>query len=294
MHWYGAAADCDADDRKLWRAVNPASFVTTEALRKQRNSPSMSRSHLRPPAPERLGCPRRGALDRERQLGAARRRVEIADGATVFVGADGSRSLRHDRDRLGGQGTRRAHRRRRESVQRQGRRPAPRLPRRRNDRLRRRGGVPARARLPLRRARGSLRSPLPRALDGGSRRAPVELGRGAGRAVHERAPAGARRARTRRARGHAPPPGRSRRSRSRCSRPPATASTTATCAGSGSSTARGRSTRRWRLRLRFRARRSSSPGRCTTSAGSSRSKITGRSGAPLVEAGVVPAPVAAS
>jgi phage terminase large subunit-like protein len=44
MHWYGAPEDCDADDRKLWRAVNPASFVTTEALRKQRNSPSMSRA----------------------------------------------------------------------------------------------------------------------------------------------------------------------------------------------------------------------------------------------------------
>jgi phage terminase large subunit-like protein len=42
MHWYGAAEDADVDDRQLWRAVNPASFVTTEALRKQRNSPSMS------------------------------------------------------------------------------------------------------------------------------------------------------------------------------------------------------------------------------------------------------------
>jgi phage terminase large subunit-like protein len=44
MHWYGAAEDADVDDRKLWRAVNPATFVTTDALRKQRNSPSMSRS----------------------------------------------------------------------------------------------------------------------------------------------------------------------------------------------------------------------------------------------------------
>ena len=40
LHWYGAVAETDVDDRKLWRAVNPASFVTTEALRKQRNSPS--------------------------------------------------------------------------------------------------------------------------------------------------------------------------------------------------------------------------------------------------------------
>jgi phage terminase large subunit-like protein len=92
MHWYGAPADCDVDDRKLWRAVNPASFLTADALRKQRNSPSMSRTtfarlHLNAwVAPE---ADRWIATDAWEKLAS---RVEIPEGATIFVGADGSRS----------------------------------------------------------------------------------------------------------------------------------------------------------------------------------------------------------
>jgi phage terminase large subunit-like protein len=92
MHWYGAAEDCDADDRQVWRAVNPASFVTTEALRKQRNSPSMSRSTF-----ARLHLNAWVAPDVERWITTdswerLAGRVEIPEGAIVFVGADGSRS----------------------------------------------------------------------------------------------------------------------------------------------------------------------------------------------------------
>jgi phage terminase large subunit-like protein len=92
MHWYGAAEDADVDDRKLWRAVNPASFVTTEALRKQRNSPSMSRSTF-----ARLHLNAWVAPDAERWIATETWErlagmVEIPDGATVFVGADGSRA----------------------------------------------------------------------------------------------------------------------------------------------------------------------------------------------------------
>jgi phage terminase large subunit-like protein len=92
MHWYGAAEDADVDDRKLWRAVNPASFVSTEALRKQRNSPSMSRSTF-----ARLHLNAWVAPDVERWIATdgwerLAGTVEIADGATVFVGADGSRA----------------------------------------------------------------------------------------------------------------------------------------------------------------------------------------------------------
>jgi len=92
MHWYGAPADCDVDDRKLWRSVNPASFVTTDALRKQRNSPSMSRStfarlHLNAwVAPD---ADRWIATDVWEKLASS---VEIPEGAALFVGADGSRS----------------------------------------------------------------------------------------------------------------------------------------------------------------------------------------------------------
>jgi phage terminase large subunit-like protein len=92
MHWYGAAEDADADDRKLWRAVNPASFVTIEALRKQRNSPSMSRATF-----ARLHLNAWIAPDVERWIATdswerLAGRIEIPDGATVFVGADGSRA----------------------------------------------------------------------------------------------------------------------------------------------------------------------------------------------------------
>jgi phage terminase large subunit-like protein len=92
LHWYGAAEDADADDRKLWRAVNPASFVTIDALRKQRNSPSMSRSTF-----ARLHLNAWVAPDVERWIQTdtwdrLAGRVEVPDGATVFVGADGSRA----------------------------------------------------------------------------------------------------------------------------------------------------------------------------------------------------------
>jgi phage terminase large subunit-like protein len=92
MHWYGAEEDADVDDRKLWRAVNPASFVTTDALRKQRNSPSMSWSTF-----ARLHLNAWVAPDVERWIATdtwegLAGRVEIPEGATVFVGADGSRS----------------------------------------------------------------------------------------------------------------------------------------------------------------------------------------------------------
>jgi phage terminase large subunit-like protein len=92
LHWYGAPEEADVDDKKLWRAVNPASFVTLEALRKQRNSPSMSRSTF-----ARLHLNAWVAPDVERWIATDKwdrlaGRVEIPDGATVFVGADGSRA----------------------------------------------------------------------------------------------------------------------------------------------------------------------------------------------------------
>jgi phage terminase large subunit-like protein len=92
LHWYGAAEDAHIDDRKLWRTVNPASFVTTEALRKQRNSPSMSRSTF-----ARLHLNAWVAPDVDRWIATETwerlaGEVEIPDGATVFVGADGSRA----------------------------------------------------------------------------------------------------------------------------------------------------------------------------------------------------------
>ncbi len=92
--WYGANEDDDFDDEKLWRLVNPASFVTIEALRKQRSSPSMpqttfARLHLNAPV----------LSDRERWIPlpdwdslAASTTIEPDAGA--YLGIDGSRT--HD------------------------------------------------------------------------------------------------------------------------------------------------------------------------------------------------------
>ncbi len=93
MHWYGADADADFDDENLWEAVNPASFVATEALRMQRKTPSMSRSTF-----GRLHCNAWIAEEAERWIPTDRWEAlrdpdsRIEPGATVCIGGDGSRS----------------------------------------------------------------------------------------------------------------------------------------------------------------------------------------------------------
>jgi Phage Terminase len=238
MHWYGVPEDCDADDRKLWRAVNPASFVTTEALRKQRNSPSMSRATF-----ARLHLNAWVAPDVERWiasdtwLGLAGN-VEIPEGATVFIGADGSRAY----DTTAIAWASKAPDGRIDVDARvfsvRGRRAPPRLPCGRNDRLRRRGGLPVGARLPLRRAGGPLRPALPRAW----RYSPHACRARPWRPLSPTAARTARRSprwnapcsRARFATPATPP------SRSRFSLLLAIVGTTATSDGSGSSTARAR------------------------------------------------------
>ena len=267
MHWYGAAEDCDADDRKLWRAVNPASFVTTEALRKQRNSPSMSRSTF-----TRLHLNAWVAPDAERWIADGQRgsgspaRSRSPTARPSSSGADGCRA--YDTTAIAW---------------------AAKAPDGRIDVDARvfsvRDDVPHHvfhaggtidfgdvegfllelaSRYDVREVRFDPRF-LERSMEvlaarlSSSAVAPVEPYTNAHRqalAALERAVLEGRFA-TRAI----------RRSRSRCSRQPATASTTATCAGSGSSTGRGRSTPRWRLRSLFRAPRSRRRAPSTTRAG---------------------------
>jgi phage terminase large subunit-like protein len=93
-YWYGANADDDFDDVKLWRQVNPASFVSIAALRKQRASPSMPKStfarlHLNAPvASERelwIPMPSWDAL--------ADPDARIPADAACYLGLDGSRTF---------------------------------------------------------------------------------------------------------------------------------------------------------------------------------------------------------
>jgi len=93
MRWYGAADGDDFDDEQLWEAVNPASFVAVRDLRRQRHSPSMSLSTF-----ARLHLNAFVATEAERWLvmprwdELAEPDLEIPDGSTIYVGADGSRS----------------------------------------------------------------------------------------------------------------------------------------------------------------------------------------------------------
>ena len=92
-YWYGADETSDFDDERLWRAVNPASFVSLDALRKQRSSPSMpkttfARLHLNAPVLE----------ERERWIPLPEwdrlaDGTSIAEGSTAYLGLDGSRTF---------------------------------------------------------------------------------------------------------------------------------------------------------------------------------------------------------
>ena len=92
--WYGADESDDFDDEALWRLVNPATFVSIEALRKQRRSPSMPKStfarlHLNAPV----------LSERERWIplpdwDALADGHSVASASGVYLGIDGSRT--HD------------------------------------------------------------------------------------------------------------------------------------------------------------------------------------------------------
>ena len=91
--WYGADESDDFDDEALWRLVNPASFVSLDALRKQRRSPSMPKSTF---ARLHLNAPVLSEQERWLALPAWDRLADgsgIAAGADVYVGVDGSRTF---------------------------------------------------------------------------------------------------------------------------------------------------------------------------------------------------------
>ena len=93
LHWYGADADCDADDEALWKAVNPGSWVTVPELRRQRRSPSMATSTFK-----RRHLNAWVAPDVERWVpadvwgGLTCEENSISPGDTIAIGGDGSRS----------------------------------------------------------------------------------------------------------------------------------------------------------------------------------------------------------
>lgn len=93
VYWYGAPDDASADDDELADRVNPASWISRRDLRRQREAPSMQPATFR-----RLHMNVWCAADVDRWIDShkwdelAEPSSGIPEGATVYVGADGSRS----------------------------------------------------------------------------------------------------------------------------------------------------------------------------------------------------------
>ncbi|MHB8695287.1 MAG: terminase TerL endonuclease subunit [Solirubrobacteraceae bacterium] len=93
LWWYGAPADAETEDPKIWRACNPASFVDLRDLRRQLHDPGLGELGFR-----RLHLNQWTAA-RDSWLPAGtwaslQNETKIPDGAAVYVGVDVG--LNHD------------------------------------------------------------------------------------------------------------------------------------------------------------------------------------------------------
>jgi phage terminase large subunit-like protein len=87
LWWYGAPADCDLEDEKLWRRCNPASWVDLRDLRRQLHDPGLGelgfrRLHLNQWTAARDAWLPSGLWDSLRGDG------RIPEGANIYVGVD--------------------------------------------------------------------------------------------------------------------------------------------------------------------------------------------------------------
>jgi len=87
LWWYGAPDDADPEDERIWRAVNPASWIRLRDLRRQLNDPGLGELEFR-----RLHL-NQWTRSRDAWLPAnlwseLRSDQQIPDGAPIFVGVD--------------------------------------------------------------------------------------------------------------------------------------------------------------------------------------------------------------
>jgi phage terminase large subunit-like protein len=87
VYWYGAPADADIDDRKIWRACNPARFVKLRDLDRHRHDPGLTdpdfrRLHLNQWTETRDVWIPAGAWE------VLKTDERIPDGAEIYVGVD--------------------------------------------------------------------------------------------------------------------------------------------------------------------------------------------------------------
>jgi phage terminase large subunit-like protein len=93
LWWYGAPEQADLEDERIWRAVNPASWIRLRDLRRQLHDPALAELEFR-----RLHL-NQWTASREAWLpgglwAALRSEAEIPEGGEIYVGVD--IALRHD------------------------------------------------------------------------------------------------------------------------------------------------------------------------------------------------------
>ena len=85
--WFGLGEDDDPEDRELWRAVNPSSWITTDYLEQQAASPTVDRNAF-----DRLHLNRwtqaRSSWLPSGLWNSLESNDRIADGSSVYVGVD--------------------------------------------------------------------------------------------------------------------------------------------------------------------------------------------------------------
>src|SRR5207244_5570069 len=93
LYWYGAPDNADPEDRRIWRAVNPASWLHLRDLRRQLHDPGLGELEFR-----RLHLNQwtktRNAWLPTRCWQKLRSDLAIPDGAPIYVGVDVA--LHHD------------------------------------------------------------------------------------------------------------------------------------------------------------------------------------------------------
>jgi phage terminase large subunit-like protein len=87
LWWYGAPAEADPEDERIWRAVNPGSWIKLRDLRRQLNDPALAELEFRRLHLNQWTRARSAWLPGETWANL-RSEAEIPKGAEIFVGVD--------------------------------------------------------------------------------------------------------------------------------------------------------------------------------------------------------------
>jgi phage terminase large subunit-like protein len=94
LWWHGAPAGADADDPKVWRAANPASWVSERDLRQLRNAPGVTERDFKRLHLNMHDVEPEDALVTRELWDACRAELEIPAGGEIFAAAEGDYARR--------------------------------------------------------------------------------------------------------------------------------------------------------------------------------------------------------